>query len=120
MQVLCGDWKRCVTTAALHYNFHEAVGIFLDPPYGEGDGVAYEDRTGTVAHEVWEWAVKHGQNPKRRIVVAGYEDGRTIPADWHTIDRTENGGYGSSNGNRHRERLWLSPHCQSPRQTSLF
>ena len=119
-QILCGDWARCVTEAALYYNTCARVGVFLDPPYGEGNGVAYEDRTGTVASDVWQWALANGDNPRLRIVVAGYEDGRTVPTGWHTIDRVEKGGYGNNNGNRHRERLWLSPHCQSPRQLSLL
>ena len=125
VQVLCGDWTRCVTDAALCAKVFpgSVAGIFLDPPYGEGNGIAYEDRTGTAAADVWRWALANGDNPRLRIVVAGYEDGRTIPADWYTIERSEHGGYSAgsaTNQNRHRERLWLSPHCQSPRQLSLL
>jgi DNA adenine methylase len=122
VQVLCGDWSRCVTKAALcdrESAYIQPIGVFLDPPYGIGN-VSYEDRTGTVARDVWDWAVLNGDNPRLRIVVAGYEDGRTLPSGWTTIERTENGGYGSGNGNRHRERLWCSPHCHQVKTIPLF
>lgn len=123
VQVLCGDWSRCVTDSALCTAVMHPVGVFLDPPYGEGNGVAYEDRTGTVAADVWQWAIANGDNPRLRIVVAGYEDSRTLPYGWTAIERTENGGYGnarSANGNRHRERLWCSPHCHRIHTIPLF
>ena len=119
VQVLCGDWSRCVTRAAVQLDTCATVGVFLDPPYGEGSGVEYEDGTGAVAAEVWEWAIENGNNHRLRIVVAGYQDSRTLPSGWTAIERTEKGGYGSGNGNRHRERLWCSPHCQR-NQPSLF
>jgi DNA adenine methylase len=119
VQVLCGDWARCVTSHAIREKGAPIVGVFLDPPYGVGN-VPYEDRTGTVAADVWQWAVANGDNPRLRIVVAGYEDGRAIPSGWTAIERTENGGYGSGNGNRHRERLWCSPHCHGVQTLSLF
>jgi DNA adenine methylase len=122
VQVLCGDWTRCVTPAAL-WTAACVTGVFLDPPYGEGTDVPYEDRTGDTAAEVWTWAVKAGRNPRLRIVVAGYEDGRELPEGWTAIERAEKGGFSNasgSNANRHRERLWLSPHCQRSGQVGLF
>ena len=122
VQVLHGDWSRCITPAALlRTSLPECIiGVFLDPPYGEGDGVAYEDRTGTVAADVWQWALANGDNPRLRIVVAGYEDGRALPYGWVAIERVEKGAYGSGNGNRHRERLWCSPHCHRIHTIPLF
>lgn len=124
VQVLNGDWSRCVTPAALVAGPRQctAVGVFLDPPYGEGNGVAYEDRTDTVAADVWQWAIANGDNPRLRIVVAGYEDGRVLPYGWTVVERTEHGGFGngSGNGNRFRERLWCSPHCHRIQTIPLF
>jgi len=120
VQVLCGDWLRCVTDAALCTAVMHPVGVFLDPPYGVGNGVAYDDETGTVARDVWQWALANGDNPRLRIVVAGYEDGRTLPHGWTAIERIEKGGYGFGNGNRHRERLWCSPHCNRAETYDLF
>jgi DNA adenine methylase len=119
VQVLCGDWTRCVTPTVIREKAAPIIGVFLDPPYGVGN-VPYEDRTGTVAADVWQWALANGDNPRLRIVVAGYEDGRTLPHGWTAIHRTENGGYGSGNGNRHRERLWCSPHCHQVKTIPLF
>jgi hypothetical protein len=121
VQVLCGDWSRTLTKATLYEISCNSIGVFLDPPYGEGNGVAYEDRTGTVAADVWQWALANGDNPRLRIVVAGYEDGRALPYGWTAIERTEHGGYArSDNGNRHRERLWCSPHCHRIHTIPLF
>ncbi len=119
VEVLCGDWSRCVTHSALGSGLKPSVGIFLDPPYGTGD-VPYEDNTGIVARDVWEWAVANGENPRLRIVVAGYDDGRKLPPGWTEIKRVEKGGYGNGNGNRFRERLWCSPHCLTPNHSLNF
>jgi hypothetical protein len=119
VQVMCGDWKRCVTPAARFDHDKNAVcAIFLDPPYGVGNGVEYEDGTNDVATDVWKWAVENGDNSKLRIIVAGYEDGRVIPEGWTVVERKEAGGYGNQrktrdNDNRHLERLWCSPHCNN-------
>ena len=121
VQVLCGDWSRCVTPAVLCIGDRQCscVGIFLDPPYGTGNGVAYEDNTGNTARDVWAWAVEHGNNPRLRIVVAGYDD-RELPHGWSQVERSEASGLGRCNGNRHRERLWLSPHCYHHEQQVLL
>jgi DNA adenine methylase len=120
VQVLCGDWSRCVTDSSMYLS-RCITGVFFDPPYGVGN-VHYDDNSGTAAKEVWEWAIKNGNNPRLRIVVAGYDDGRELPKGWTVIERTEKGGYGlrnAENKNRHTERLWCSPHCQR-NQPSLF
>lgn len=110
-QVMSGDWSRCCTPTAVNGASLDTVkGVFLDPPYGEGLDVAYEDSTGDAARDSWAWAIANASE-KVRIVVAGYDDGREVPSDWVTIERVEKGGYGASSGNRRRERLWLSPHC---------
>jgi hypothetical protein len=124
IEVLCGDWKRCLTKATIGIPVHfNNVGIFLDPPYGTGNGVSYDDNTGNVAKDVWEWAIENGDNPSLRIVVAGYNDGRELPKGWEIIERSEQGGYGARHGkgneNHKLERLWCSPHCQR-NQPSLF
>lgn len=115
VQVLAGDWKRCVTPAVLGDTpkWRPTVGVFLDPPYG-GSDVDYDDN-GDTAAEVWAWAIERGDDPRMRIVVAGYDDGRELPKGWRSVSRVEWGGYAnrSDNKNRKRERLWLSPHCLS-------
>lgn len=113
IEVLCGDWKRCLTKSTIRFDTFNTIGIFLDPPYGVGTA-SYTNDGGVVASEVWDWAVANGNNPQLRIVVAGYEDGRVLPEGWSTIERIEQGAYGKDNGNRKLERLWLSPYCLRP------
>jgi DNA adenine methylase len=120
IQVLCGDWSRCVTPSCISPKVAPTIGIFLDPPYGVGVGVSYEDNTGTAAREVWDWAVANGDNPRFRIVVAGYEDGRSLPIGWTAIERVEQGAFSRKSGNRKLERLWLSPHCISDKTDSAI
>jgi DNA adenine methylase len=94
VEVLCGDWSRCVTHATMGLGLKRDIGIFLDPPYGTGD-VPYDDNTGNVSKDVWEWSIENGNNPRIRIVVAGYDDGRKLPEGWGIIERSEQGGYGA-------------------------
>jgi len=122
VQVLRGDWSRCVTEAALRGGRPPAgTGVFLDPPYGDSASVHYDDGTGDTARGVWDWAVLHGDIPWLRIVVAGYDDGREIPDGWSETVYSGWSGYQSTdNANRHRERLWCSPHCVHAEQGRLF
>lgn len=120
VRVCCGDWSRVVTDGALNYG--ATVGIFLDPPYSDA-----AERTNNlymvddldVAHAVREWAIANGDNPRYRIVLAGYEDEHSaaMPAGWRMHAYRANKAYGTANGgglndaNRRKERLWYSPHC---------
>jgi len=113
--------------------------VFLDPPYlGDvrtADLYSVDDHT--IAHEVRQWAIDNGNNPRYRIVLAGYstEHDHLIPDTWHRIrwsasaayqstksaDRAAAGDTSGNLGNRHGECLWLSPHCQQPdTQLDLF
>ena len=123
VRILNGDWARLCTTGALQTlpvrigGGH--TGIFLDPPYADT-----ADRTGNlyahdsldVAHEVREWCLKNGDNPKYRIVLAGFdgEHGTDLEdAGWNRIEWFDPSGYlaGGMGDQQHRERLWASPHC---------
>lgn len=129
VRVCCGDWSRIVTTGALNYGTE--VGIFLDPPYSDDAGRTdklYAVDNLTVAHDVREWCIANGDNPRYRIILAGYEDehGVHMPTTWRKVAYSANKAYGSSeskNGlndvNRHKERLWFSPNCLNA-QPMLF
>jgi hypothetical protein len=96
-------------------------GVFLDPPYStdERDPDIYAVDEAGVSTKVREWAIAHGDDPRLRIVLCGYEgehDG--FPPGWKCYAWKNRGGFGNQGGddtrgkqNRHRERLWLSPHC---------
>lgn len=122
VRVVCGDWQRVVTNGAMAYG--STVGVFLDPPYSdeaERDMTLYAVDSGDVAHDVRRWAIANGDNPRLRIVLAGYEGEHDMPSTWrmqawkagaayNTRNNAENGG--TNQENRHKERLWYSPHCQ--------
>jgi hypothetical protein len=132
VRIVNGDWTRVVTTGAAHtipvrQNDGHA-GIFVDPPYDSTQragglyGAGNDD--GNVAADVRNWAAKAGDNPRNRIVLAGYDTehveleqhGWTVH-EWFTAGYLT-GGMGNigqaddDDGHQQgRERLWASPHC---------
>ncbi len=128
VRVVCGDWARVVTLGALSYG--ATVGVFLDPPYSaaaDRDETLYSTDDLNVAHAVRAWCLANGDNPRYRIVLAGYEDEHAphMPQTWRMVAWKANASFQSSRAtgknqeNRHKERLWLSPHCLRP-APSLF
>ena len=98
------------------------VGIFLDPPY-EANSTVYSTVTGrdtTISKEVREWCKT--AKPEYKIVLAGYdnEHDELIDHGWTKIHSLASGGNGRSlrNENRKRERLWLSPSCNTTHDSS--
>lgn len=123
VRVASGDWSRVVTDSVTWR--HGTTGVFLDPPYAEGNQQYASGGTGTdLSARVREWAIEHGADHRFRIVLAGLEGEHVLPAAWRVVEWKARGGYGSTgseeNDNRKRERLWLSPHCEGSRQRSLF
>lgn len=126
--VVCGDWSRVVTHGAL--SKARVAGIFLDPPYSDTagrDSNIYAVDSLDVAHDVRNWAIANGDNPRYRIVLAGYEGEHDMPPGWRKYAWTAFTAYQTSRGagrngaqNRFRERLWVSPHCLALRQPALL
>lgn len=120
VRVCCGDWSRVTTRGALSYG--STVGVFLDPPYlGDvrtADLYACDDHS--IAHTVRNWCIENGDDPRLRIVLAGYSDehDHLMPASWRrhrysasvAYQRAENKA-GQNAQNRHKEVLWFSPAC---------
>ncbi|MCP4537845.1 MAG: DNA adenine methylase [Chloroflexi bacterium] len=128
VRVCCGDWQRVVTRGALSNG--TTVGVFLDPPYDVSmrDPGCYntDAEHGNVSDAVREWCIENQDNPRYRIVLAGYEGEHDLPG-WRVVEWTAGRAYGTANGadneNRKLERLWLSPHClgnDDPRQVRMF
>lgn len=123
VRICCGDWQRVVTRGALDHG--SVVGIFLDPPYSH----ATNRDTRCYAHdldfttEVWDWAIAHGDDPRLRIALCGYEGEYDMPREWTMHEWIANASFkthrGDQNGNRHKERIWFSPHCR-PVEALLF
>jgi hypothetical protein len=113
VRVACGDWKRVVTPVVTWR--HGLTGVFLDPPYCEGKmNYAAGGNEGSVASDVWAWAVANGEHPKMRIVVAAYEDARDVPPGWTVRPWRARKGYAADGGaNAKREVLYCSPNCEA-------
>ena len=132
--VCCGDWRRvCGGDDGEALNHLSRSGnkcaVFLDPPYSAEagrDAALYRKEDLEVAHEVREWAVDHGGDPRLRIALCGYDGEHEMPGDWKVLEWKTQGGYtayaalsdGDSAGkqNCRRERVWFSPHCLEPEQ----
>jgi hypothetical protein len=111
VRVCCGDWSRVVTPAVTTYIGITAV--LLDPPYLQSERSICYSHDEDVSAAVREWALEHGDDPKLRIALCGYEGEHEMPG-WDCIAWHAGGGYGRSargKSNRHRERIWFSPHC---------
>lgn len=127
VRVACGDWSRVVTPSITHR--FGLTGVLLDPPYGEGelDYAAGGNTCAGIANEVRAWALSEGDNPNMRIALCGYEGQHEMPGSWECHEWKAAGGYSSTAEddtqgklNRHRERIWFSPHCRKVGQRSLF
>lgn len=117
VRVMSGDWTRVTSDTVTKHN--GITGIFLDPPYSAEKQIgaaAYCAGDNNVAHAVREWAIEHGDDPLFRIALCGYEGEHDMPGDWECVAWKAHGGYGSQGeaqgrANKHRERIWFSPHC---------
>ena len=120
VRVCCGDWTRvCGPTPTVKQGL---TAVFLDPPYAAAakrDSDLYRIDCEQVANAVRDWAVEHGDDPRMRICLAGYEGEHRMPKRWAVVPWKAKGGYASQslkhdNLNAARERLWFSPHCVKP------
>jgi hypothetical protein len=100
--------------------------VLLDPPYGAAATRRkhlYAIDSEEVSARVRQWALDHGNDPRLRIVLCGYEGEHAMPSTWRCVAWKARGGYSNQdreNTNALRERLWLSPHCASDAQIELF
>jgi hypothetical protein len=130
VRVACGDWRRVLGDSVLgkgkNVGGRRPCAVFLDPPYGHDfrNVHLYGEDSATIAAEMREWAVEHGNDPDLRICLAGYfeEHAEHVPSNW-TVHRWKGRrGYAAeSNEMRKQETLWFSPHCLPiDEQPSLF
>jgi len=73
-----------------------------------------------VALAACRWALAHGDDPRLRICLCGYEGDHKMPKSWTAVRWKAHGGMsgtykgrglGRAQKNRFREILWFSPHC---------
>lgn len=120
VRVCCGDWTRVCGPSPTTKNGLTAV--FLDPPYSAEagrDNNLYRVESTTVAHDVREWALEHGDDPLMRIALCNYRESE-MPSPWTLLQWKTIGGYGNQSNkqgraNCSRESIWFSPHCISPK-----
>ena len=128
-----GGWERlCTSGGSFTLPVRQGkglCGVFMDPPYAvdNRDTLYGPQESFTVARDVREWCLKHGDDKRYRIVYAGFdtEGAELVAAGWREVEwfRTGHlkGGMGqltkreddddTPRHQQHRERLWLSPHC---------
>jgi len=125
VRVCSGDWSRvCGPTPTTTRGL---TGVFLDPPYTGAErceGIYARD-SGSVAAEVREWAIAHGDDPMMRIALCGYDSEHTMPDSWQAHRWKAPGGYGNQgNGrgiaNANRECIWFSPHCRAAQRQGVL
>ncbi len=125
VRVCCGDWKRVLgPTPTVKQGL---TAVFLDPPYADTAGrdpSLYAQDSLSVAHAVREWAIEHGDDPKMRIALCGYEGEHAMPESWECVPWKAHGGYANQashdNPNARRERIWFSPACVKAKHGSML
>lgn len=122
VRVMSGDWSR-VTSPTVTTKLGTTA-VFLDPPYLDNCTATY-NHNDDVRGDVRAWAIEQGQNPAMRIALCGYDGEHEMPDDWTVYQWATVGGYGREGSramtNRHRERIWFSPHCLQPaKQAELW
>jgi DNA adenine methylase len=125
VRVCCGDWKRVLTPSVTTYV--GLTGVFLDPPYDHDLRERCYAEDHNISADVRAWAIEHGDDPKMRIALCGYQDehGPHMPSTWEKVAWKAHGGYSRTErgvANRDQERIWFSPHCLKPGENlfSLF
>ena len=91
--------------------------IMLDPPYlqTERDERLYAVET-NVSVAVREWALEHGDDPRLRIALCGYDGEHIMPDSWECVAWKSTGTRAEQ---ATRERIWFSPHCLRPDKGQL-
>lgn len=116
VRLRCGSWERCTQSKSMMGESDRTpTAVFFDPPYA-GTDAQYDTQEVALEQRVWAEALRLGALPGLRVCVAGYADGRDVPADWREVPWKAGGGYGRKahgvgRANAHKERLWFSPGC---------
>lgn len=99
VRICCGDWSRGVTPVVT--TRHGLTGVFLDPPYTEGE-MEYSASSGDdVAAAAAEWCRANGDNPLLRIALCGHEGEHDL-SGWEVYRWKARGGYGNQGATTRR------------------
>ncbi len=120
VRIINGDWKRVLSDSVLgkgkNVGGRRPCAVVLDGPYDPDLRCAdlYAEDRATVAIEMREWAIAHGDDPDLRIALCGYfeEHAEHMPKNWVVYRWVGRRGYAKAgNENRKQETVWFSPHC---------
>lgn len=122
VRVASGDWFRII--GPMPTTCLGLTGMFFDPPYtmkAKRDNDIYTIDDTSIGNDVFDWAVKNGDNPLLRIALCGYEGEYVFPDSWNEFRWKGSNGFNPNkeNKNRFRERIWFSPHCLPEKDIQL-
>lgn len=124
VRVVCGDWTRVCDGD--WQDGSGIVGMYFDPPYGitDRDQNIYHHDGIDIAKDVLAWCRERGKKKTYRIIISGYEEYHELLNEGWTIFKwSTQGGYANTskekNTNRHREKIYFSPHCINARQIQI-
>lgn len=118
VRICSGDWKRITGPSVVMGN--GVTGILLDPPYDDTQRTRklYAEDGGKAAGDARVWALENGDDPQLRIALCGFDGEHEMPPAWDCAIWRAPSGYGAGK-QRHRERIWFSPHCLRPDKGQL-
>lgn len=116
VRITAGDWTRVLTPSVLRATSgNQQIGVFLDPPYTTSPDLYSATSHSAVSEDVRAWCKQ--ADPALRIVLAGYLDDHDelLNHGWHkTVGAAGGSGMTKDLRTTNRERLWMSPACESP------
>lgn len=120
VRICCGDWSRVVGNGGNGVHGVYSIGMILDPPFDPKLRTPhiYASDSPHISRDVRKWALEHGDDPKRRIVLCGFaqENASKMPKKWRMVPCPNGKRYGIKAAvNLNKECLWFSPHCLESR-----
>lgn len=117
--ISCQDWQKSVSP--VRTGSVTTVGVFFDPPYQSNPdrlrvrddyGITPEDSL-QLNEDVAKWCLQHGNDPKYRVVLAGYDNHYDLEKEGWTLITWSDDVRAQYNTNKWalKEKLWASPYC---------
>lgn len=111
VQILCGDFARCITDCYLDLRKGE-TSVYLDPPYDCVDHKFYGPTEGTVWRRTVDWVLAHHHLPRLKVVLSGYLDStgqvELEAAGLTRLHLAKSKGRGGFGQQSHRETIWVN------------
>ena len=124
--VLRRGWESALTDTVTMRRDGRTAGVLLDPPYLTGDrhkdiyGSDNGEGADNAAKDSYDWAVKHGNDERFRIVYCAHEGDFEVPPGWTCHTSSFTGIRQSQRREKRQDMLMFSPHCVPDAQTDFF